>query len=294
MAVKVAEKALQTVLLAACGGWLTMPVAAAGIDEAAARPQQRLISLAPHATEYVYFLGAGPMLVGAVEYSDYPAEARLVPRIGGYQTISLEKLASLAPTLVLIWPSGNPANIYDALKERKVPLFETEPHSVADIANELRALSQRLGLGAGTEQRVTAFEQSVAELRQTYSHRSTVSVFYQVWEKPLYTLGGTHFFNDLLSICGGRNVYADIREPSPIVSFESLLARKPQVILSSSRHGDKSLDSWRQSWQQWQQIPAVKNTQMHYVDADIFTRPTPRAVDAAKTLCEHLENARKH
>lgn len=257
------------------------------------RPQ-RLISLAPHATEYVYFLGAGDRLVGAVEYSDYPAAAKQVPRIGGYQTISLEKLASLAPTLVLIWPSGNPANIYDSLKERNFPLFETEPHSVADIANELRQLAKQLGLGKEAEEKVARFEHSIAALRQQNAQRSSVSVFYQVWEKPLYTLGGTHFFNDLLAICGGRNVYADLNEPAPIVAFESLLARKPQVILSSIQHGNQPLDTWRQSWQQWQQIPAVQHQHMYYVDADIFTRPTPRAIDAANTLCQHLEQARKH
>lgn len=270
--------------------------AAACVLAATARAEpapQRLVSLAPHATEYVFYLGLGDQLVGAVEYSDYPEAARQVPRVGGYQTLSLEKIASLAPTLVLIWPSGNPANVYDALKERRMPMFETEPHSVADIANELRALAARLALPPSATARVASFEQDIAALRETYAGRETVTVFYQVWEKPLYTLGGTHFFNDLLSICGGRNVYADVKEPAPIVGFESLLARKPQVILSSFRHGDKALDSWRQSWQQWQQIPAVKNLQMHYVDADIFTRPTPRALNAAKTLCQHLEAARQ-
>lgn len=254
--------------------------------------KQRLVSLAPHATEYVYFLGAGDQLVGAVEYSDYPEAAKKIPRVGGYQTLSLEKIASLTPTLVLIWPSGNPANVYDALKERRIPLFETEPHSVADIANELRLLATKLELPTSATEKVDSFEQEIAALRKAYANRPIVTVFYQVWEKPLYTLGGTHYFNDLLSICGGRNVYADIKEPAPIVAFESLLARKPQVILSSFRHGDKNLDTWRQSWQQWQQIPAVKNLQMHYVDADIFTRPTPRALDAAKALCQHLDEAR--
>ena len=75
----------------------------------AANTPQRLVSLAPHTTEYVYFLGAGNRLVGAVEYSDYPEEAKQVPRVGGYQTISLEKIASLSPDLVLLWTSGQPA-----------------------------------------------------------------------------------------------------------------------------------------------------------------------------------------
>lgn len=273
-----------------------MPLFAAANDNGSPMPDtkpQRLVSLAPHATEYVYFLGAGNLLVGAVEYSDFPAEAKQVPRVGGYQTISLEKVASFAPTMVLIWPSGNPANIYDSLKERDFPLFETEPRSVADIAKELRQLAKQLGLGQEAEEKVVRFEQSIAALREQHAQRTSVSVFYQVWEKPLYTLGGTHFFNDLLSICGGRNVYADLKEPAPIVAFESLLARKPQVILSSIQHGNQPLDTWRQSWQQWQQIPAVQHQHMYYVDADIFTRPTPRAIDAAITLCEHLEKARQ-
>lgn len=272
---------------------LAAMIAVSGASTSAQTEPERLISLAPHTTEYVFFLGAEDRLVGAVEYSDYPEAAKKIPRVGGYQTLSLEKIASLSPTLVLIWPSGNPANVYQALKERRIPLFESEPHAVADIATELRRLATTLSLPASPTEKVDQFEREIATLRKTYAERPTVSVFYQVWEKPLYTLGGTHFVNDLLAICGGRNIYADVKEPAPIVAFESLLARKPQVILSSAKHGSKALDSWRQDWQQWQQIPAVKNVQMHYVDADIFTRPTPRALDAAKILCEHLEEARR-
>lgn len=254
----------------------------------------RIVSLAPHATEYLFFLGAGDRLVGAVEYSDYPEAAKQVPRIGGYQTISLEKIASLSPTLVVIWPSGNPASIYDSLKQRNTPLFETEPHKLDDIAQELRSLSKQLHLDSNAEGKTVAFEQAIQALRDKYSQQPVVSVFYQVWEKPLYTLGGTHFFNDLLAVCGGKNVYADVMEPAPIVSMESVLARQPQVILSSSRHGDASLEEWRENWQRWAQMPAVKNQQMFYVDADVFTRPTPRAVDAATALCAYLEGARKN
>lgn len=259
----------------------------------AANTPQRLVSLAPHTTEYVYFLGAGNRLVGAVEYSDYPEEAKQVPRVGGYQTISLEKIASLSPDLVLLWTSGNPSGIRDALVERHAPLFETDPHTLNDIVNDLHRLSQRIGTGNAGEERLQAFEQGIAQLRTQYGNRPKVSVFYQVWEKPLYTLGGTHFFSDLLETCGGTNIYADVKEPSPVVGFESLLSRKPDVILSSARHGDKSLDTWKESWKQWQQIPAVKYGQMYYVNADVFTRPTPRALEAATTLCEHLETARQ-
>ncbi|CBL46532.1 Hypothetical protein HDN1F_29490 [gamma proteobacterium HdN1] len=261
-------------------------------------PAERLVSLSPHTTEYVYFLGAGDRLVGAVDFSDYPDAAQKLPRVGGYNSVSLEKALALSPDLVLVWTSGNAPVVLEALRERHIPLFESDPLTVNDIATELRTLAKQIHVGPEAEEKIAAFENAMAKLRAQYSTHPKVRVFYQVWDKPLYTLGGQHFFNDLLKVCGGENIYADTAAPAPIVSIESVLSRQPDIIVASaSNFSQENIATdeakWRAQWQRWQQIPAVKHQQMYLVDADIFVRTTPRALDAAVTLCQLLEKVRE-
>ena len=182
--------------------------APAGADEAKPR---RIITLSPHATELVFQLGAGDRVVGTVEYSDYPQKARQIPRIGGYNTISLEQIAALRPDLVVTWPSGNPPAILDALARQKIPLFATDPGHLDDIGEDLRTLGRMLGVADKGEAEARALDEGLDTLRQRHARSQPVKVFYEVWDTPLYTLGGQHFFNDLLAVCGGVNVFAGVQ-----------------------------------------------------------------------------------
>jgi iron complex transport system substrate-binding protein len=261
----------------------------AGADEAKPR---RIITLSPHATELVFQLDAGDRLVGTVEYSDYPEEARRVPRIGGYNTISLEQIAALRPDLVITWPSGNPPAILHALARQNIRLFATDPGHLDDIGRDLRALGRVLGVADKGEAEARALGDGLDTLRHRHAGSAPVKVFYEVWDTPLYTLGGQHFFNDLLAVCGGVNVFADIRTPSPVVSMETVIARNPEVILSGARDGDQKASDWKTGWQRWKGIGAVSDGHLYQVNPDIFTRPTGRALEAASSLCSLLETAR--
>jgi iron complex transport system substrate-binding protein len=278
-------------------GWLHAVVAAlllawTPVTTAADAVPRRVITLSPHATELVFQLGAGDRMVGTVEYSDYPDDARRLPRVGGYNTISLEQIATLRPDLVVTWPSGNPPAILDALARQNIPVFATDPQHLGDITSDLRALGRRLGVADKGVQEAGALEARLQALRNQHATARPVGVFYEVWDTPLYTLGGQHFFNDLLSVCGGVNVFADTRMPSPVVSMETVVARNPEVILSGGRDGGQNAGDWKAGWQRWKGLKAVSNGHLYQVNPDIFTRPTGRVAEAATSLCSLLDAAR--
>lgn len=203
-------------------------------------PAQRVISLAPHATELIYAAGGGAKLVGTVTYSDYPPAARAVPRVGDNKALDLERIAALKPDLIVVWRHGNAERQTDALRALHIPLFFSEPKHLDDVATSLRRLGTLLGTNAAADAAAAAYSRDIAALRARYAARPAVTMFFQVWDRPLTTLNGAHLFNDVIALCGGRNVFAALEPLAPTVTDEAVLAANPEAIVTTSAGATRS------------------------------------------------------
>ena len=212
-------------------------------------PAQRIISLAPHITEILFAAGAGSHVVGTVSYSDYPSAAKKIPLVGSYDQINFEKILQLQPDLVIGWQSGNNSDALAKIRALQLPLYLSEPKDLTSIAHNIRQMGRLAGTTAQADAAADRFDAKLEALKQHYSHMPVLTVFYQVWDKPLYTLGGGHFSRDMFRICGGRNIFADLRAPSPIVSVEAVITRNPQVMLAGADHGQRKFTAWMQRWE---------------------------------------------
>jgi iron complex transport system substrate-binding protein len=259
-----------------------------------AAPAQRVISLAPHVTELIYAAGGGSRLVGAVSYSDYPPEAKQIPRVGDNKALDLERIAALKPDLIVVWRHGNAQAQLEHLRALHIPLFFSEPHQLDDVAQTLIKLGTLLGTSNIADAAASRYRQDIAGLRARYANRPSVSVFYQVWDQPLMTLNGTHMVSDVITLCGGRNVFAKLEPLVPTVSTEAVLAANPEAIFTASAGATKpdkplpQLDRWRA----WPSLTAVARNNLFAIDGDLIDRPTPRIAQGAAQLCEDLEMAR--
>ncbi|MCC8391726.1 cobalamin-binding protein [Paraburkholderia sp. MMS20-SJTR3] len=257
-------------------------------------PAQRVISLAPHVTELLYAAGGGSKMVGAVSYSDYPPAAEQLPRVGDNKALDLERIVALKPDLIVVWRHGNAQRQLERLRELHVPLFFSEPRRLDDIAVSLTKLGQLLGTSATADAAAAAYRSDIARLRAQYSQRPSVSVFYQVWDKPLMTLNGEHMISDVIALCGGRNVFAGLQPLVPTVSIEAVLAANPEAIVTAAPGATRpdtplpQLDTWRA----WPRVAAVANNNLFAIDGDLLNRPAPRLAQGAQLLCEDLELAR--
>src|SRR3989344_7869297 len=192
-----------------------------------ASPASRIVSLAPHVTELLYAAGAGNFVVGAVAYSDYPAAAKTIPRVGSGAGLDIEAIVALRPDLIIGWQTGNPAWPIERLAKLGFPVFMTEPRHIDDVAD----LLVRFGRLAGTEKAAGKsageFRRHAARLRARYSGRPTVTVFYQLLDSSLLTVNGRHLISDVIKLCGGNNVFADLPALVPRIDTESVLRKNP-------------------------------------------------------------------
>ncbi|MGM8061215.1 cobalamin-binding protein [Vogesella indigofera] len=279
--------------LLACLPTLAAPVSV--IDDQGNRvnlpaPAQRVISLAPHVTELAFAAGGGARLIAVDDNSDYPEAARALPKAGSFRAIDLERIVAAKPDLLLVWLHGPSARQLEPLRQLGIPLFYSQPKRFADIPSNLRRIGQLLGSSAQAEQAARRFEQDLAALRQQQQGKSKLSVFYQVWDKPLYTLNGQHIVSDAIALCGGINIFARLPVTAPVVTDEAVIAANPQVILSAAmRHNDDLL----KRWQRMPGIAAVQNRQLHQVNGDLLNRPTPRMIAGTRQLCAKLDLARR-
>lgn len=239
----------------------------------------RIVSLAPHATELLFAAGAGPRLVGAVAYSDFPAEAARLPLVGDAHALDLERIVALRPDLLVAWASGNRRTQVDALAARGMAVFYSEPDSVEAIAGNLERLGALAGTAPAGRAAANRLRAELVELDRAYAGVPPKSLYYEIWHEPLMTLNGRHFVSQILARCGARNVFAELPALVPTVSLEAVIAAAPQVIASGA--GDTALADW----QRRKELPAVRDGRLCAVDPIRMHRPGPRLVAAAREVC---------
>jgi iron complex transport system substrate-binding protein len=262
---------------------------ASGVSIKLPAPARRIVSLAPHITELLFAAGAGDRVVGTVEYSDYPPAAKVLPKVGGH-ALDLEAIVALKPDLVMGWESGNaPASIF-RLRSMGLTVHLSQSNRIEDIASEL----ERIGKLAGTETvanaAAMAFRERYAQLASRYSQRPPVAVFYEIWSRPLMTVNGKQIISDVIRLCGGRNVFAQLPTLAPTITEEAVIAANPEVIVASGM--GESRPDWLDDWNRWKTLAAVARNNLYFIPPDLIQRHTVRILDGAEQLCVHLETAR--
>lgn len=254
-----------------------------------ARPAQRIVALAPSLSEIAFAAGAGGRLVGVARFSDFPPGARNLPQVGDAARIDLERIVALKPDLVLAWSSGNPQRDVARIEALGYPAFVSEPARLPDIPRLLRAIGSLAGTRGAAEKAARDFEREIGELRRRHAGAPKVRVFYQIWHNPLLTVNGAHIISDVITLCGGENVFSDVSQLTPAVSLEAVIAARPEAILGGGSAGgeEQFAAHWREmAAQPLRQLPA------YYVNPDLIQRQTPRIVEGARAVCAALEQVR--
>jgi iron complex transport system substrate-binding protein len=251
---------------------------------------RRIVSLAPHLSELLFAAGAGATLVGTAAYSDFPEKVKMVPRIGDSNAIDIERVVALKPDVVLAWRSGNPPGIVTKLEQLGLRVFVTEPTTMEAIADQIELLGRIAGTEDTAAKAAAHLRGDIAELRHEYQNRRPVSVFFQVWHTPLMTVNGKQVISEVIHLCGGRNIFANMKVLVPRVSLESVMAANPEAIVTAS---DKPPAIALADWLSRKQLRAVRDGNIIVIPSDDISRPTPRLIEGARLLCAKLDQIRR-
>lgn len=248
------------------------------------QPAMRVISLAPDITENIFAIGAGAQLVGVVKGSDYPPPAKKIPIVATVSHVDMESLLRLKPDLVIAWTDTRFA---DQLKKANIPIFWNRPLRLMDVPNTLKRLGCLLGHEKNAEMLAVDYTKRFETLQKKYQNALPVSVFYQVWSHPLITISEKSWIHDVIRVCGGKNVFSNLKGAAPVIALEPVLIANPDIII-----GTNSQANWQNDWKKWPKIKAVKNNYLFSVDPDKIERATPRLLEGAEEICNAIEKVR--
>ena len=249
-----------------------------------------MVALAPSLAELAFAAGAGGRVVGVARFSDFPPAARAIPEVGDAARVDFERVVALKPDLILAWKSGNSPADVARLEGLGYPAYVSEPARLADIPRVLNAIGALAGTRPAAGRAAAEFEREIRALRNRYATARKVRVFYLIWHKPLLTVNGAHIISDVITLCGGENVFADLAQLTPNVSLEAVVAARPEMILGGgSAGGEQSfIAQWREA-----AVEPLGGLPARYVNPDHIQRQTPRIVEGAKAVCSALENVRR-
>ncbi len=277
-------------ILLACG----LPIMAKTAEDQLGREirvpddPKRIIALAPSITEIIFALGQQDRLKGTTQFSNYPAEAAKLPKVGSYVRLDLERIVALNPDLCIAIKDGNPKGIIDRLQSLNIPVFAVNPRNLESMMQTIQKIGSILN---ASQKANTLVKDMRSRIQQVDALVSRIDrrprVFIQIGISPIISAGTNTFIHELIVRAGGINVAAGNRA-YPHFSREQVLALAPDVLIITSMARSGAFEKAKADWNRLSHMPAVREKRIYTVNSDVFDRPSPRLLDALEILTRLL------
>jgi len=254
-----------------------------------ARPAERIVTLAPNLAELVFAAGAGERLKAVVEYSNFPARAAQIRRVGDAFRIDLERIIEINPDLVIAWKSGNPQTALQKLQQLGVKVWQIEITRPEEIAAAVENIARAAATESEGRAKASQLREKLARIQRQNAGKLPVDYFFQIAPHPLYTINGQHIISRSLALCGGHNVFAELPVLAPQINREAVINADPQVMIAPENPGEAPA---LLAWQEWPHLRAVQNNSLFYLPADEISQATPRLLDSIDLACQLLDQLR--
>jgi cobalamin transport system substrate-binding protein len=249
---------------------------------------RRVVALAPNITEIVYALGQAQRLKGVSRFSDYPAAAQKLPKVGSYVQLDVERILALQPDLCIGVKDGNPLAAVELLGSLGIPVFAVDAVDLRSTMQSITAIGDLLNAQARARAIVADMRRRIRRVADTAVRAAgKPRVFVQIGVSPIVSVGNGTFVNQLITLAGGINVAAG-PDPYPRFSVEQVIALAPDVLVISSMARQTVFEQVKAGWMQWPAIPAVRNHAVFIAPTNLFDRPTPRLVDGLEQMARYI------
>lgn len=244
----------------------------------------RIVSLNPTTTEILFAIGAASKLVGRTKWDSWPDSAKYIPDVGDALRPNVEAVLNVHPDLVLLYASNDNKPAAERLKAAGVRTVALKVDSIAQFRRETMLLGRLVGDTVRARNVVDSVSRTLDRVRAATASLPRTSVFFHTWDKPIITIGANSFLSDLIAIAGGRNVYGDVNEVSPVVTLEDVVRRNPSIIIVG---GEPTANAILGS-ELWQAVPAVRAKRVFAYDTNTVGRPSVTLGMAAVNLANLL------
>lgn len=251
-----------------------------------------ILALSPHVVELLFAVGAGKQIIATTEFADYPEAAKAIPRIGNYSRLQIERVVELQPDVIIAWKTGNPADDLARLESLGFKLVYSDPKSLEDIASEMLKFGAISGNSETAKKAADDYANQLNVIKQKYQNKPMITVFYELWSRPLSTVAKGSWPQLHLDVCKAKNPFYKAANSYPQVGIEQVLVHNIDLIIQPLSENQTDKEGF--NWHQWRALKAVKHNQIIIPDADQLHRMTPRLLGELEKLCEQIEQSRKY
>jgi len=249
---------------------------------------KRVVALAPSITEVIYALGRESRLKGVTTYSDFPPEAKHLPKVGSYVHLDLERIVALKPDLCIAIKDGNPKAIAQRLESLKIPVYAVNPRDLKTIMQTVSRIGELLNADKTADSLVRNMQSRIQRVTSRIVKATRrPRVFFQIGVSPIVSVGTHTFIHELIVLAGGKNL-AEGSIAYPRFSREQVLALSPEVFIITSMARAATFEQVKMEWNRWPNIPAVRDQRIFLEDSNLFDRPTPRLIDGLELLARRI------
>lgn len=249
---------------------------------------QRIVSLAPGITEILFALDLDGKIVGVTSFCDWPREAAKKTSVGGFTNPSLEKIVSLKPDLILATADGNRPETVRQLEKIGMTVYVTNPMDTAGILQSILHIGDVTGRRQAALILTAQLQRRLDVVTAQISNKKKPRVFFQIGMDPVITVGKRTLISDVIERAGGTNIAEKDTARYPRYSAEGVMAHAPDILLFAPMATDREFKKVKKYWEQFSNIPAVKNKQIYPMNTDLIGRASPRIVDAIEQTAKIL------
>jgi iron complex transport system substrate-binding protein len=249
----------------------------------ASRPPfpSRIVCLTEETTEALYLLGEEWRIVGISGFTVRPPRARREkPRVSAFTSAKLDRIVALEPDLVLGF-SDLQADIAAELVRRGTEVHVFNQRSIAEILRMLRVLGGMIGCERKAEALAADLASGLDAIRDAAARLPRrPRVYFEEWDVP--QISAIRWVSELICVAGGDDVFAELSlRPlgrDRIVSDPVEVVRRAPDLIFGSWCGKKFSPRSVAARPGWQDVPAVRDGELHEVKSSVILQPGPAAL----------------
>ncbi len=255
---------------------------------------QRIITLSPSINEIVFALDEGENIVANTLFSDYPIESKSKPKVGGYATISLEKIIQAKPSVVIT--QNYDEKLLRNLKALGINTLIFKTDTISSIKHTIKTLGDYFNKQNKAKELISNIDNSLKSLENIIENKKVLIVIgpRKSLNNQIYIAGNNLYFDDILKASKNKNAYFSNSTNQPTVNTEKIINMNPDIILLLSPFLDGKIKEQNDLRTLWETLPinASINKNIYIIDKTYAGIPSQRVIYFMKDFKKILENVR--
>ena len=255
-------------------------------------PATRIVALTASDCEILCALGCEDALVGIGAYCDYPESILSLPVVNSGAETNLEEIIALKPQVVLMSDMAQTEEQVQALSDAGVQVVVSDANDIEGVYTAIRMIGALMAKNDEAEALIADMQATFDDIA-AQSEDTGKTIYFEVspLEWGLWTAGKGTFMDELATMCGLTNAFADVDGWAEI-SEEQIIERDPDYIVTISMYyGEGPMPVEEIMGRNgWEGLKAITGGNVLNVDSNEISRPGPRLKDAAIQLFDFIRD----